>query len=127
MLWAVRSLGFLLVVAVAGLGFVTWTLWEQGERQRARIEALEARVEPVQQVRSDMRAAADEALGEAAASYLSAANEVGGRVADLERAVRSLDGVWSEIDDLDRMVADLEDCTESIAAVMEGFGSFLDC
>lgn len=130
-----------LVVGVAGLGYVTasYTLYEENERQSATIEELSAQARAVEEVRADVMTQVEEALGEGAAAYLTAANRVEGRIGELESDMADMQGFgWTtlgpnltalqgEVDELWRAVSDLQNCTQSISYVLRDLGSFISC
>lgn len=128
-----------LVVAVAGLGYVAYTLHEENVRQSSTIEELSKQARAVEEVRVDVMSQVEEALGEGAAAYLSAAQGVEGRIREIESDIADMQGFgWTtlgptltdlqaEVDELRRSVSDLQNCTQSISFVLRDLGSFISC
>lgn len=128
-----------LVVAVAGLGYVAYTLHEESARQSSTIEELSEQARAVEEVRVDVMSQVEEALGEGAAAYLSAAQGVEGRIREIESDIADMQGFgWTtlgptltdlqaEVDELRRSVSDLQNCTQSISFVLRDLGSFISC
>lgn len=81
-----------LVIAVAGLGYVVFTLYEENERQSSSIEELSDQARAVEEVRSDVMAQVEDALGEGAAAYLSAAQRVEGKIGEIESDIDDMQG-----------------------------------
>lgn len=95
-----------LVVASGTLGYWNYELYQANVRQSRQIDQLEEQAAAVENVRADVMAQVEEALGDGAARLMAAAGAVEGRIATLEDEVQNMQGLGWGIGS--RTLADLD-------------------
>lgn len=135
----VGALVGVLVVAVAALGYVSYMLYEEGERRAEQVDELAAKVEAVDDVRQEVLGQVEAALGESASVLLSEANRLEGRLSAIEGDVADMQGfAWGplgptltdlgdSVDSMQGRLTSVERCMDSISAVLRDLGSFIYC
>lgn len=82
-----------LLGAVAGLGYWNYELHEVNRGQQAQIAEMQLQARAVEEVRADVMAQVEDAIGQSATHLLSAAAKVETRMASVERDLDVLQGI----------------------------------
>lgn len=106
-----------LVVVSGSLGYWNYELYQANIKQARDIKQLEEQAEAIENVRAEVMAEVEEALGTGAAQLMAAANAVEGRIQTLEDEIDSMQGMQWGIGsrDLGAIDADLDVAEGDIA------------
>ena len=136
---AVKAWIVVLVVGLGGLGYWNYELYQANVRQAAELGELQGQARAVEQVRADILAEVERALGDSAGQLLVAAQQVEGRISSLEGDVEDMQGpYWNglgrdlsdlddELDDVWAQIDRLNQCMTSVRNVLQGFGQYVFC
>ena len=110
-----------LVVAVLGLGYATWSLFEENQEMSESLAALEQ--DNLSRGYFDARGTREMAAD--IQQIQSQINTIEGRPSyGLGRDLGELD---SDLEDLERKLASIESCTDSLVSYLEGNRTYIFC